>query len=794
MRLRVLLILWLVIGLWAAAVAPAGAHSVVERSSPSANAALQSAPGQVDLWFNEAVDPAFSSAIVRDASGNRVSERTTVSSDGRRMTVTLANIPNGLYTIRWRVLSALDGHTTSGAFVFTIGMAARPAEAAGAASTIDPWLAAVRWIGFLAAGLLAGAAFFMAWVIRPGLLRMELPGGLDLNDPIHARLREFTLVTAIILLIFTVLELALRAAALMDISLADAAAGGQLGLLLWGTKPGWSTLVRVLMAALLLLPLSTRGRLLQAAALFWLIVMSGLSALFGGPAALAGSGHLALAVLVGAVYGLVSVMMVIILPQIPDFRLPNLTWVPPAAASVLLLGFTMSSHAWGSGPLAVLVDWLHLAAVSIWIGGLASLLLAVGTVPFAECGPLCRRLVPRVSSLAAIGLSVVVVTGLYSTWLHVPSLQAFVTTEYGRALLIKLMLVVPVIALGAVNRFALHPRLQADEGAAMPAVRRFLRFVTGEVSLALVIVLVVTVLTNVPPARVSLAKPSEAAATVKMAGVAGDIKVVLTVDPALPGSNQLDVVATGRDGKPVDPEARVLVRLMKLDEDLNPVTLTLASRGEGRYSAGVGDLALPGYWQIEVVLRRRGQLDASVAFPLRLGLAPVPASDPEAVRLLEQVRVTSDSLRAWREVQQLTDGFGGVDVTAVEFLRPDRLRYRSSTGGTEGVIIGANRYQRTDTGPWEKEVLSQPITVSGPTQYLKNAQAITRGRSEPCEDDPAETCQVLLWQSPGGSASFAGWVGTRAHVIHKVLMVAPAHFMTLRVSDFNAPLQIEPPK
>jgi hypothetical protein len=31
-------------------------------------------------------------------------------------------------------------------------------------------------------------------------------------------------------------------------------------------------------------------------------------------------------------------------------------------------------------------------------------------------------------------------------------------------------------------------------------------------------------------------------------------------------------------------------------------------------------------------------------------------------------------------------------------------------------------------------------------------------------------------------------------MIHKLLMVAPGHFMTLRMSDFNAPVQIEPPK
>ncbi len=788
-------ILVLAAGLWMAVATPAGAHSVVERSSPSPNAALQNAPGQVDVWFSEAVDTTFSSAIVRDASGNRVSSQTVISSDGRRMTAPLADLPSGLYTVRWRVLSAADGHTTSGVLVFTIGAVQQPAEAAGAASPTDPWLAAARWVGFLAAGLLAGAAFFAAWVFRPGLQTMGTTEIRLLGHPIETRLRSLTVVTAIVLVVAALVELALRAAALTDASLIQTVVSGQLWLLLWGTKPGWSTLVRACMALLLLLPASPRGRLLQAVALVWFLIMTGLSALFDGPAALSGSGHLALVVLVGAVYGLASALAVIVLPQVPDFHVPNLTWVTPLAAAVLLMGFTMTSHAWGTGPLAVLIDWLHLIAVAVWIGSLASLLLVLDSCPPADRGRLCRVLVPRISSLAAVSLGVVLVTGIYSSWLHVPSLRAFLITDYGRALLVKLALVVPLIALGALNRFALHPRLQAA-GGETTALRRFLLTVTGEVSLALVIVLVVTVLTNVPPARVALATPAEgpiaAPTTLQMAGAAGELRIALTIEPATLGPNELTAVVTDR-GRPLDPDARVLIRLVKLDEDLSPITINLAPRGDGRHAASVGELALPGYWQLEVVVRRRGQLDAAAAFPLRLGQSPPPASNPEAMRLFEQVREAAGVLRAWREVQQLTDGAGNVDVTTVEFARPDRLRFRTS-GGAEGVIIGTDRYQRTDTTPWEKQVLPKPITLVGPSQYMQDAQAIARGRSEPCEDEPAETCQVLLWRNPSATANFAAWVGTQHHMIHRILMVAPAHYMTLQVTDFNAALRIEPPK
>jgi copper transport protein len=788
MRLCLLLLI-LCAGL--AAASPAAAHSLIERSSPPANSALDVAPRQVSLWFNEPVDPAFSTATVTDAAGHRVSDRAVVASDGRRMSVGLQQIDRGFYTVRWRVLSTVDGHTTGGAFAFTVGLGARPPESSGETSAPDRGLALMRWIGFAAAVLLAGVMWFPTLVLRPGL-RSAPDEAPRLGDAAALRLRRLAVIAAVAVLASAAVEAVLRVTLLAEVSVGEALAGGLLTTMLWTTKPGWSALVRISMAALVLLPLSPRGHILRAAGLFWFVLVTGVLALLGGPSGLSGSGHLVLLVLVGAVYGLAVIMMAIILPQVADFRMPDLAPVPVILGALTLGGLTINSHAWGSGALATAVDWIHLGAVAVWIGGLAALVVVAAGERGDDRLRLTRALAPVMSRIAALSLAVLVVTGIYSAWLHVPGIGALGITEYGRYLLVKLVLILPLVALGAINRFVLIPRL-AGAGAAPTAApssqQTILAVIGGEIGLGLAVLLVVALLTATPPARVSLATSTAAASALRYVGASQDVRLALTVSPAQPGPNQIEVTATRPDGQPVEGESRVLLRLINLDEDLAPSTLTLDEQGGGRYAAPGGVTIPAGWWEAEVVLRRRGRLDAVASFPLRIGQVPTSATDPAAARLVEEAVAAMTSLRAWRETEQITDGAGGVVVAHVELVRPDRMRIVTSAGA-EAVFIGATRWLREPAG-WRQETLARPVSVEGTAQYLRGAEAIAMGRPAACEGEP---CRVILWEAPGRAAAFAGWIGADSRRIHKILMVAPQHYMTGHLSDFNGPIRVEAPR
>jgi hypothetical protein len=100
---------------------PAWPHASLVRSSPARRATLTTAPDRVQLWFNEAVEPKFSSVSVLDAAGQPVDlgDARVDPEDPKRLTVGLRPLGRGTYRVRFRVLS-VDGHVVESEFPFTL--------------------------------------------------------------------------------------------------------------------------------------------------------------------------------------------------------------------------------------------------------------------------------------------------------------------------------------------------------------------------------------------------------------------------------------------------------------------------------------------------------------------------------------------------------------------------------------------------------------------------------------------------------------------------------------------------
>ena len=152
---------------------------------------------------------------------------------------------------------------------------------------------------------------------------------------------------------------------------------------------------------------------------------------------------------------------------------------PPARADLFQLGLVgvlfgflvlspaLSGHASTQSPSALLIpmDVLHVVAMSVWIGGLVTLVLALPGATRAFTTPDRTRLLAaalaRFSPLALASVCVLLATGLVQSYVHVRSLDNLIDTGYGRAVLVKFCMLLVLIALGAHNRNRALPRLKA---------------------------------------------------------------------------------------------------------------------------------------------------------------------------------------------------------------------------------------------------------------------------------------------------------------------------------------------
>jgi methionine-rich copper-binding protein CopC len=104
------------------AVAAASAHAHLVRATPAAGDAIKDAPAEVTLKFNERLEPAFSSAVIRDAAGKQIdkSDAHVDKADRTIVRVSLPPLDPGVYTVEWKVMSS-DSHKVSGNFTFKVG-------------------------------------------------------------------------------------------------------------------------------------------------------------------------------------------------------------------------------------------------------------------------------------------------------------------------------------------------------------------------------------------------------------------------------------------------------------------------------------------------------------------------------------------------------------------------------------------------------------------------------------------------------------------------------------------------
>lgn len=555
-------------------VSPVQAHAVLLRSDPPDNSVLEQAPAEVRLWFSGALLPDFSSARILDTAGSEITASFFHVTPGEESLVVIGLPPlePGVYTIHYRVSSAIDGHETRGYIVFSAGGSAiAPGSIQGDTSqgtqSATPLEVGLRWLNYLALMVCTGSLGVLSFVFQN-----QAPA---VGEQQAAR-RVIYLGAA-------------ASAAAVILGLIQFA--WQVGSLAAGETGG----AAVWLGALQLVS----GTYLGLAWLWRELLLVGL----------------ALALLRLAKNGLPG-------------RLSSAALLL-AACGALLAQSLVSHAAIGRASLGpVMVNTLHLIFAGLWMGGLAAMLAAFGLrLPAKDpgTGDPTRRYWLSFSRLAAVSVGLLFASGVFSAGVQVISADALLLSAYGRALIAKLGLVLLAGLVGLANSAALHPWLATRLGRLLrkpagwspltPAQVPLL--VLAEIGLGVLVLLVVGLITSLPPARdrTYAFSPQDQADQVVLP--VHDLMVTFSIKPNRPGLNIVNLrVINSRRPAPAEI-LRVIVRTTYLEQDLGTGSLDAdfvsTDSWTSTYRLASSSLTQPGKWAIEVLVRRAGLPDSRVA-------------------------------------------------------------------------------------------------------------------------------------------------------------------------------------
>ncbi|MCB0210368.1 MAG: copper resistance protein CopC [Anaerolineae bacterium] len=570
------------------------AHANLVRSDPADGANLSESPPEIHLWFDEAISSQFSTAQLLDVNSQPV-EGVGIradSTDPKLLILTLPELPPGVYSVLWKVLSETDGHFSQGLLVFGVG-AEVDSEAAGIAvtKTEAPPLPEVmlRWFNFSTLSGLVGAIAMVYLVLAPiGYGVRSKPAEATIRHAAQRRILGWAS-WCVGLALLVGLELLVWQTATLQETLPTGVSFWSVGWqILSGTR--WGILWLVRQSILLLL----------SVLLFWLYRTA-------------------------------------CKPARPEPRGIASPLLPNASVlfiSLLLLALVivqaLTSHASALTPnttLALIVDAVHLLAASLWVGGL--LALAVGLLPLLRRRKGRADLITLVkigwrpfSRIAVLSVGLLVATGLYSTGRQIASVDALITTLYGQALLGKITLMLLVGVLGLLNSMLIHPQVAAPlawllrrpAGWTPLPLRRLPTVILAEVGLGLLVFLAAGLLTAAPSPRGPEYTVNAEEVPTALSRTVDNVVVTMLVKPNRPGQNIFTVFAADRR-RPAPAEIlRVIVRFTFLGQDMGRVSATAEEVEPGRYMVGGNYLSLAGPWQIDVVVRRKGIEDSVAHF------------------------------------------------------------------------------------------------------------------------------------------------------------------------------------
>lgn len=510
-------------------ISNASAHAYIVNSSPSENESLDDSPTKATIEYNEKIQSGFAVLNVTNSAGEKVDEG-NVTVEGKTISVDLkANLKNDVYTMEWRVVSA-DGHSITGLVPFSIGELPEGVVLPQEQYTADK--SSMVSVSINKVLLYSGFSLYMGLVLF--YLVWFRPNGLE--PKIAGRTKRYAVVALTLiglgLLSFIVIQTQVNA----GVSFFQALKPSLLLETLQSTKEGT----------------------------IWSIQM--------------------------------VLFLLLVLAQVLIFKkgalLKKIMWILPLISFVgILLCKAFIGHP-SSSPyenVAIIMNFFHLTAASIWLGGIIVIIFLLKEGVFAKEGEqhdIYWNTLQSYSMWALFTVAVLAISGAVNGSLLIPDFHSLVSTAYGITLLVKVGIFALMIGFGA---YHLVSRTMLSRQ------KFYKKTIKIEMVLGVLLLMVTSVFTQLQTPTLPIDKPFYSEAEISY-----NENLSLAVSPKKTGiQNQYEVNLFDNDRNPLKDPEQITIELKQGDQQ---TSFTLEKAGEGKYTAENLQLNSPGKWEATVHL------------------------------------------------------------------------------------------------------------------------------------------------------------------------------------------------
>ncbi|EOP89810.1 copper resistance protein [Bacillus cereus HuB4-4] len=502
----------------------ASAHAYVVKSNPAENETLKKAPSVVKIEFDEDIQvSSFNTLFVRDTSGKRVDLK-DAHIDKKNKKILEAglkeNLKNGLYSIQWKAISA-DGHPIQGVIPFRIGLAE--------AGTDDIKVEEMGYVPQIDM-IMERGILYTSFSLFIGVLLFNLILYKGSASQVQSRSKKIIWISLFGIFISLLFNLPLQAKINADVSWLEAFDP----LLLKET-----------------LQLSVFGYV-------WITQMA-----------------------------LISTIIIVTYFAVKSERLSSFkVWsIPIVLFMGLLVMKAFNSHAYGLKfkEIAVVMDFLHLFAASLWIGGLSSIVLLLRKED--DKWTMYWDAIKRFSPWATGTVIVILLTGLFNSTFFIPTIHSLFDTKYGLALLAKILLFVCMGILGIIHYVKGRMRAQQRLGATVKV-----EFIIG-----IIVFVIVAFMTNVQTPPMPPTGPFTESKQLD-----NGYELTLHVSPNKVGQNTFHITLKDENGQPVTDMEQIVLTTQSLDMNMGKGSFKVSAVSPGEYEAEGMYINMTGNWNIQV--------------------------------------------------------------------------------------------------------------------------------------------------------------------------------------------------